>query len=235
MTTNAKPKQDPAQRGFELEQWHEVVSGDTLSKIARNYYGDPALYRIVTIATLALSLGLSACGSGDKGPAEAAMAAAGKAVDAVREDGMKYAGEQFTQLEGALSSAKDQLAKGEFKAAIEGAGGLAAKAQEVAKAAADKKAQLGTAWSEFEGGIPKMMEGLKSRLDILSQAKKLPAGIDKAKLDGLRATYDEAAATFAKAKESAASGDFLQATQTGAAIKSKLMEIATALGLKQAS
>lgn len=191
--------------------------------------------RFAAIATLALSMALSACGSGDKGPAEAALAAAGKAVDAVRDDGMKYAGEQFTQLEGAFNTAKEQLAKGDFKAAIAGAGGLSAKAQEVAKAAADKKAQLSAAWGEFDTGIPKMVQGLKSRLDILSQSKKLPPGMDKAKLDGLRATYDEAVAGFAKAKESAASGDFFKATEIGATIKAKLAEVAAALGLKQAS
>jgi nucleoid-associated protein YgaU len=30
--------------GYKFEQWHEVVAGDTLSKIAKKYYGDPALY-----------------------------------------------------------------------------------------------------------------------------------------------------------------------------------------------
>ena len=34
----------PATGGYKFEQWHEVVSGDTLSKIARKYYGDPGLY-----------------------------------------------------------------------------------------------------------------------------------------------------------------------------------------------
>ncbi len=29
---------------FDATQWHEVVSGDTLSKIAEKYYGDPSLY-----------------------------------------------------------------------------------------------------------------------------------------------------------------------------------------------
>lgn len=189
--------------------------------------------RITSIAALTMTLALGACGSGDKGPAEAALAAAGKAVDAVREDGTKYAGEQFTQLEAAFNTAKENLSKGEFKTAMESAGGLADKAKEVAKAAADKKTQLTAAWGEFEAGVPKMMEGLKTRLDSLAHAKSLPEGLDKAKLDGLRKAYDEAAAMFAKAKEAAASGDFFNATDLGAKIKAKIAEIAAALGLKQ--
>lgn len=34
----------PAGAGWKFEQWHDVVSGDTLSKIAKKYYGDPSLY-----------------------------------------------------------------------------------------------------------------------------------------------------------------------------------------------
>jgi nucleoid-associated protein YgaU len=34
----------PDGNSFKFEQWHEVVSGDTLSKIAKKYYGDPSLY-----------------------------------------------------------------------------------------------------------------------------------------------------------------------------------------------
>ena len=30
--------------GWDATQWHEVQKGDTLSKIARHYYGDPSLY-----------------------------------------------------------------------------------------------------------------------------------------------------------------------------------------------
>ena len=185
------------------------------------------------IAIAALGLLLVACGK-DKGPAEAAIAAATSAVEGVREDGMKFAGEQFAQLEAALNSAKDNLAKGEYKAALEGAGGIAAKAQEVAKAAADKKAELTASWEQFNAGIPQMMEGLKSRLDILGQAKTLPAGLDKAKLDGLKAGYDEAVGMFEQAKSAAASGDFSKAIEAGGVIKAKATEIASALGMTPA-
>jgi nucleoid-associated protein YgaU len=41
MSEESKPA---AGGGFKFEQWHEVVKGDTLSKIAEKYYGDPGLY-----------------------------------------------------------------------------------------------------------------------------------------------------------------------------------------------
>lgn len=36
---------NPADAGAALGQYHEVVKGDTLSKIAEKYYGDPSLYK----------------------------------------------------------------------------------------------------------------------------------------------------------------------------------------------
>ena len=42
--TGAKPapKTQPAENPY--QQWHEVVKGDTLSKIAKQVYGDASLY-----------------------------------------------------------------------------------------------------------------------------------------------------------------------------------------------
>lgn len=34
----------PAPSSWDATQWHEVVKGDTLSKIAAKYYGDASLY-----------------------------------------------------------------------------------------------------------------------------------------------------------------------------------------------
>lgn len=185
------------------------------------------------LAVVALTLALAACGQ-DKGPAEAAITAATSAVDAVREDGTKFAGEKFTELEAALNSAKDRFAKGEYKAALEAAGGIAAKAQEVARAAAEKKAELTAAWDGFNAEVPKMLEDLKGRLDLVAAAKKLPDGLDQDRLNGMKAGYDEAAAMLERAKSAAAAGDFSKAIAAGSAIKTKVGELIATLGSEPA-
>jgi nucleoid-associated protein YgaU len=35
----------PSGGDSEFTQWHVVVKGDTLGKIAQKYYGDPSLYK----------------------------------------------------------------------------------------------------------------------------------------------------------------------------------------------
>ncbi len=84
----------------------------------------------------------------------------------------------------------------------------------------------------MSAGIPSMMGAIKSRLDILAQSKKLPAGLDKDKLAGLTSGFDEAAKQFEEAKAAAAAGDLSKAVAAGSAIKEKGMQIATALGLQ---
>ena len=37
-------KNAPGSGAWDATQWHEVVKGDTLSKIAEKYYGDPSLF-----------------------------------------------------------------------------------------------------------------------------------------------------------------------------------------------
>lgn len=37
-------KTPPQRESWDATQWHEVVAGDTLSKIAKRYYGDASLY-----------------------------------------------------------------------------------------------------------------------------------------------------------------------------------------------
>jgi hypothetical protein len=184
------------------------------------------------VGVVLLTAFLVAC-AGDKGPAEEAIKQAAQAIEQIRGDASRFAADQFSALEGSLKAAQDSFAKKDYPAALAAAGGLTAKAQEVAKAAADKKAELTQSWNDMSTGIPAMMGALKSRLDILGQAKKLPAGLDKDKLAALTSGYDEVAKQFEEAKAAASAGDLSKAVAAGGAIKEKGMQIATALGLQQ--
>ena len=189
--------------------------------------------RIVKYAYVVLLAAMVVACARDKEPAEAAIKAAGQAIDQIRGEASRYVPDQLKQLEDALKSAQDAFAKKEYKAALDAASTLSAKAQDVAKAAAAKKAELTKSWEDLNAGIPQMMDALKSRLDILSKAKKLPAGLDKDQLAALTSGYDEAAKQFQAAKDAAGAGDLSKAIEAGQAIKQKGMEMAAALGLKQ--
>jgi hypothetical protein len=184
------------------------------------------------VGVVLLTAFLVACAR-EKGPAEEAIKQASQAVEQVRGEASRYAADQFSALEGSLKAAQDSFAKKDYPAALATASGLAAQAQDVAKAAADKKAELTRSWDDMSAGIPGMMGAIKSRLDILGEAKKLPAGLDKEKLAELTSTYDEAAKQFEEAKAAASAGDLYKAVEAGGAIREKGTQIATALGLQQ--
>src|SRR5262249_29122933 len=130
-------------------------------------------YLLVTLLTVLLI----AC-SRDKEPADAAIKQAAQAVEQIRADASRYAPDQLKQLEGSLKAAQDSFAKKEYTAALAAAAPLAGKAQEVAKAAADKKAELTKAWDDLNAGIPELAASIKGRIDGLAHAKKLPSGLD---------------------------------------------------------
>lgn len=189
------------------------------------------LLKVLLAALVALSL--AAC-SMDKKPAEEAIKGAVAAVDGVRAEGSQYAAEQFKQLEDSLRAAQDSFAKGEYKTALDSAGGIAAKAQEVATAAAAKKDELTKAWEALNAEIPQRMDAVKAQLDSLMQAKKLPAGLDKDVLAGLQTGFDEASKSFEEAKAAAAGGELQKAVDACTAIKAKAGDLAAALGLPAA-
>ncbi len=83
--------------------------------------------------------------------------------------------------------------------------------------------------------LPKAFEAIKSRVDILSQAKKLPKGMDAAKLteakDGLAAgtkALDEATAAFK-------AGNVTEAIQKAGGLKDKAASIMALLGMQPAA
>jgi hypothetical protein len=192
-------------------------------------------HRFVRSLVVFAALALAACAS-DKEPAEKALKAAEDAVNAVLPEGLKFAPDQAKAAQESLASLKASFAKGDYKAVLAGAGDVSAKAKAVTDAVAVKKAELEKAkaelakgWEEMSAGLPKVLEAIKSRVDILSQAKKLPAGLDKAAVDGVKSGVETASKTWAEAQEAFKAGNVADAVAKAKTVKTMAADMLTKL------
>jgi len=186
----------------------------------------------VPILLVVFGLFVLSCGSGSKEAATAALKAAEDSWNAVKGEVVKYIPDQAKGVDDAIKGAKENFDKGNFDAALAAAKGIPDKVKELAAAAAAKKAELAKSWEEMSGGLPKMFEAIKSRLDILSQSKKLPADLDKAKLEGAKGGYEEAVKMWEDAKAAFAGGNLTDALAKGKTVKEKAAAVMTALGMQ---
>jgi hypothetical protein len=183
------------------------------------------------MALTVLVLFAAACASNSK-PAEEAIKAAEAAINAAKDEAIKYIPDQVKGLEDELKAAKDAFEKKDYKAALNTAKDLPGKAKDLAAAAATKKEELTKAWTEMSGGLPKMVEAIKSRVNVLSGSKKLPANLDKAKLDGVKAGLLEVTQMWNDAQKDFSGGNLADAMSKANTIKDKAVEMMTTLGMQ---
>jgi hypothetical protein len=77
-----------------------------------------------------------------------------------------------------------------------------------------------------------MMDALQARIDELSKRKKLPPGIDKAKLDEARAAQASITQMWTEAKNTYAAGQLTDAVTKAKSARDKAVEAMTGLGLQ---
>ena len=100
----------------------------------------------------------------------------------------------------------------------------------LAKAKA-KKDEFAAQWNPLADGVPKMVEALKSRVDILSQSKKLPKGMDAAKLAAAKDGLAAATNGWAEAQAAQTAGKWTEAIAKANAAKAKATEAMGRLGM----
>lgn len=186
------------------------------------------------IACVLLVAGLAACNT-DKGPADLAIKADEAAIQAVADEAGKYVPEQLKATQDALAAAKDKFAKGEYKEALAAATELGNKAKELAAAAAAKKDELTKAWNELAASLPQTVASLQAKIEELGKAKKLPKGMDAAKLtqatEGLTTitkSWEDASAAFT-------AGNLTDALAKAGGLKEKGAEVMALLGMAPAA
>jgi hypothetical protein len=181
------------------------------------------LLMAVTLAT--------GCGDKNKVPADAAIKAAETAVSQAREQAGKLVPDQVKGLEDALAAAKDKFAKGDFAGALADAGALQEKAKSVLAAAQAKKDDFAKEWTSMSEGLPKTLEAIKSRVDILSQSKKLPANVSTDNFETAKTALTSATAEWTKAQDNFKSGAMGDAVAAAKTVKENAVKALEALAM----
>lgn len=186
----------------------------------------------ITAAALCFTV-LIACSQ--KGPAEAALASAQAAVDGVKADAGKYVPDKAKALMASLAGARATFDKGDYKAAMEMAQAIPAKANDVAAAVAARKDELTKSWAALGASVPGMVEQVKAKVDSLAAMKKLPKDMDAAKLEAAKASLADITTSWGEASDAFKAGNLIDAVAKGNAVMAKAADAMDALGLTAAA
>ena len=183
-------------------------------------------------ALLGMALWVAGCGNAQKEATDAAINAAQAAVNAVQGEAEKYVPDQLQAAQAALQTAKDELAKGEYQAALKAAQEAANKAKELAAAAAAKKDEWTKEWADLNVSVPKSMEQVKTKLNAYAHGAHMPAGLDKEKLAEAKTQFEQLKQDWANASAAAAQGNLGDALKKASAVKDVLAKLMEILGIK---
>ena len=182
------------------------------------------------VLVLAAAVLLAGCGS-DKAPAEQAIKAAEDAFNAAKAEAVKYVPDQVKAVESAIASVKDKFSKSDYKAVVAEAGAIPGKVKELTAAANAKKKELTKAWGSMSEGLPKVVEAIQSRVDILSKTKKLPANLTAEKFEQAKSGLTAIQQEWGQAQEAFKSANLMDAVAKAGGVKAKAKETLEALGM----
>lgn len=184
------------------------------------------------LALAAVTLLVTGCAR-QKDDATKALTAIETSVASLKEEGMKYAPVAYQGVESTLAMLKDSLAKEDYKAVLAGTPELNKAVDSLKTAIASGKEQFTAAtaeWSSISTDVPKMVEAIQSRVDILSSSKKLPKNVSKDGLESAKSGLEWMKSTWAEATAAAADKP-AEAVEKAKAVKAKGAEVLAALGM----
>lgn len=179
-------------------------------------------------AVLAVAV-TAACGS-QKAPAQMALDGLDKVVAAAQPEIEKFAADQMSGLTEAVGAAKKKFDGGDYAGVIADVQTVTAKVGEVATAAAAKKAELTTEWASF-ATLPAMVGQVTAKLTEIGAMRRLPAGLDTAKVDGAKASLDTVNGLWTAASAAFEKGDLMDAVAKAKDAKPMVESLMTTLGV----
>jgi len=187
---------------------------------------------------LAASFLVVAACANQKGTAEKAIAQIESAVATVREEAAKFAPDALHRVDSTLTSLKDQLAKGDYQAVLAGAPQLTAAVGSLKETVAAKKAEFETQvaaalekWNSLSADVPKMVDAIQSRMDILGKSKKLPKNVSQEAYDAAKSGFESMKTTWDQAKTAFSSGDAVDAVTKASSVQQTGAEVLQKLGM----
>lgn len=186
-------------------------------------------FRSWFVATAAIALA-SGC-AGAKGKADAAIAAAEQAVTAIGPDGMKVLPLEVGRLTAAITAAKDTAAKGDYAAALSAVAEIPAQAKDLAAGLPAKAAQLTAELDTLGFAMTKNLAAVQAKLDEIARTRRMPKGLDAAKVTSLKETVASATSEWSAAMADIKNGDLASALGKGTVLRVKVSEAMTAVGL----
>ncbi len=153
---------------------------------------------------------------------------------ALRDDAAKYAPDGLKGVESTLGMLKDSLAKEDYKTVLAGTPQLsqAVDSLKVAIAAGKERAESAMVeWNSLSADVPKMVEAIQSRIDILSKSKRLPKNVSSDAFESAKSGLDSMKAMWGEATTAAAADKPAEAVEKAKAVKAKGAEILAGLGM----
>jgi hypothetical protein len=175
--------------------------------------------KLLVLGLMVLPLLVVGC---SKGPAEAALKAADEAIAKVAPEAGKFVPDQFKALTDAAAAAKASFDKGDYAATLAAAKDLPAKATEVMAAATAKKDEMMGTWNTLSKDMPILVADWQKKVDELATRKKLPVGVDKAKIEEVKARLGGLNEVWAKATAAFNGGDLKGAIELGGNVKTNV-------------
>jgi len=182
--------------------------------------------KLLVLGLMILPLLAAGC---SKAPAEAALKAADEAIAKVQPEAEKYVPEQFKALTDAAADARAKFDQGDYAAVLASAKDLPAKATEVMTAATAKKDELTRQWTDMQGTLPTMVQGLTEKVGALTAMKRLPKGFDATQLESAKTSLTDVTGMWKTATAAFGGGDIMGAVAKAGEVKAKAEALAKTL------
>jgi hypothetical protein len=193
--------------------------------------------RLLTETAAALSVAvLAGLAAGcNKAPAEAAIQAADQALEAAEPELARYTPEELAALRTAVSSARTQLAKGNYTEALKTAQGLPMLIDDAVEAAAAKKEELVRAWGGITRAVEPRLAALTARVGELSAAQERPKGEVTPAVASFETDLGAIMAAWARAGLAFEGGDVPGAVRMARDVQAKAQALGGRIGLAPAA